>query len=245
MRMICRILPCLLLCVLAVTGVGCSREVLDVENPYVLARSEYDAIFAAAKDALHDNGFMLDRVDYRFGTITTRPLTAPTIMEPWHDGNTTFSQAAESTVNNQRRSVTVTIEGFYKDAKPGSTITIKPGSGDPVPDKNATPAPAAVATTSPTPENVEPLAATTQPVTHNAPFDGYRLRIAVFIERLEEPRRRLGGSANGRRFFNQLRTVPAELRERGITGPYWLPVSRDPYLENRLIASVVRLSMQK
>jgi hypothetical protein len=242
-QIIRRLLLVLVVAVPALLGVGCSREVIDVENPYVLARSEYDAVFAATKQALHEQGFKLDRVDYRFGTITSKPLTSPTIMEPWHDMNTTFSQAVESTINNQRRYVIVTLEGYYKQARTGTTVTIKPDPGKP--DKPVTPAPVATATTSPTPESVAPLAATTQPAEHAEVFDGYRLRIAVFVERLEVPDRRLGGSSSGKRQFDQLNSAPTELRERGITGPYWLPIGRDPYLENRLIASVVRLSVTK
>lgn len=232
-------------CLLSLTAVGCSREVVDVENPYTLASAEYNAIFLATKDALRQHGFKLDRVDYRFGTITTKPLTSPTMLEPWHGGNTTAEQAAESTVNNQRRYVTVTLEGYYKPGKGSQTITIRPGDDKPAPDKSSTPAPAEIATTAPTPENVAPLAATTQPAGRNAPYDGYHLRVAVFVERLEDPDRRLGGSGSSRRMFDELNTTPAELRERGISGPYWLPIGRDPYLENRLIASVVRLSIQK
>jgi hypothetical protein len=236
-----RFLLVLLVSLPALLGVGCTREVIDVENPYILARSEYDSIFKATKQALHEQGFKLDRVDYRFGTITTQPLTSPTIMEPWHDMNTTFGQAVESTINNERRYVTVTLEGFYKPGKTGSNVVIKPDSE--TPEKPVASAPLAVASTAPTPENVAPLAATTQPAEPGAMFDGYRLRVAVFIERLEVPDRRLGGSSSGKRQFDQLNSAPTELRERGITGPYWLPIGRDPYLENRLIASVVRLSV--
>ncbi len=70
---------------------------------------EYRRMFDAALLVLRDAGFVLDRRDYRFGIITTRPLFAPTIFEPWHARHTSSSTTLESTFNDQRRLVRVSL----------------------------------------------------------------------------------------------------------------------------------------
>ena len=71
----------------------------------------------------------------------------------------------------------------------------------------------------------------------------YVLRVEVTIEQLQVPRRYLTGSTSRGRVFGRLAAVPAEWEQRGITGAYWSPVGRDPYLEQHLLAQIVRGSM--
>jgi hypothetical protein len=70
----------------------------------------------------------------------------------------------------------------------------------------------------------------------------YLLRVEVQIERQQYPARQLSGSF-GEDMLGSLAAAPGELRDRGITGPYWQPVGRDPYLEERLLAAIVRQSL--
>jgi hypothetical protein len=68
------------------------------------------------------------------------------------------------------------------------------------------------------------------------------------------PSRQLTGSTRGERLQHALHQVPLELRERGITGSqveayrepgaYWEPIGRDTYLEQELLAAIVRRSVR-
>ncbi len=95
---------------------------------------------------------------------------------------------------------------------------------------------------------LEPL--NDQAPTHNKPTvsehagpAAYRLRVEVFVERSQHPDRRLTGSTNGHNIFGTLRSMPTELRKRGIESSYWRPLGRDTYLEQRLLAEIVRRSL--
>jgi len=70
-------------------------------------------------------------------------------------------------------------------------------------------------------------------------YTRYELHVEVMIERLQNPRQRLNGSTAGTRIRSDLREVPLELRERGITSAYWQPIKRDPYLERRLLDAIL------
>jgi len=72
----------------------------------------------------------------------------------------------------------------------------------------------------------------------------FLLRVEVLVERQEVPTRRMNGSAAGTGFSN-LKAVPHELSSRGIAAQYWQTVGRDPYLENRILADIVRQSFEK
>ena len=89
---------------------GCTHAVVESTRPIEIGTSEYSRMYRAAVLVLRDHGFRLDRQDYRFGHISTRPLPAPTIIEPWDHTNSTFDQALESTINSQRRVVSVMFD---------------------------------------------------------------------------------------------------------------------------------------
>lgn len=67
-------------------------------------------MYQAAIDVLREEGLVVARQDYRFGRVTSEPFAAGTIAEPWRKSGRTLRQAARSTLNSQRRVVTVTIE---------------------------------------------------------------------------------------------------------------------------------------
>ncbi len=87
---------------------------------------EYRRLFDAALLVLRDAGFTLDRRDYRLGIITTRPLFAPTIFEPWHSRHASAATTFESTFNDQRRLVRVSLP----PAQPADDNTTEPAMAD-------------------------------------------------------------------------------------------------------------------
>ena len=88
--------------------VGCQKP-QTVEHPFPVDRREYDRLYESSIDTLRDQGFELDRQDYRFGTITTKPRIAPTWFEPWDSGNSTPGQTSNATFDHQRRIVVVRL----------------------------------------------------------------------------------------------------------------------------------------
>lgn len=71
---------------------------------------QYDAVFDAAVATLRDLRFDVDRTDRRFGVVTTEPLIASSVVEPWYRDNTTARQALESTLHKQRRTVRIELK---------------------------------------------------------------------------------------------------------------------------------------
>ncbi len=86
------------------------KEDAPIVGPTLSGLVQYDATFDAAVQLLRDYGFTIDRQDYRFGLVTTRPLVSPTIFEPWRTTNTSAGQMAQGTLNSQRRIVRVAIK---------------------------------------------------------------------------------------------------------------------------------------
>ncbi|MDP6060902.1 MAG: hypothetical protein QGH33_18485, partial [Pirellulaceae bacterium] len=82
--------------------------------------SEYADVFDSSVQILREQVFVVDRQDYRFVIITTKPLAAPTILEPWHSTNRTFTQAVASTLNTHQRKVRITFE----PADPSSQVQL-------------------------------------------------------------------------------------------------------------------------
>ncbi len=88
---------------------GCAARPATVQNPIEIDASEYSRMFLASAAELRNQGFILDRQDFRFGVLTTKPVASPTALEPWHTANRTAAHAVDSTFNDQRRRVTVTF----------------------------------------------------------------------------------------------------------------------------------------
>lgn len=86
---------------------GCSRPVVQADNPSAVPADDYEAAYNTAIDVLRDYGFTIDRRDFRFGEITTKPLGSPNIFEVWKPHNTTSDQAVESTLASEQRRVHV------------------------------------------------------------------------------------------------------------------------------------------
>ena len=75
-----------------------------------LAAGRYTDAFDAAVETLRRSGFRIDRADHRFGVVTTRPEGSPTLFEPWLTGNTSRDTRLLSTLNDVRRTITVTFD---------------------------------------------------------------------------------------------------------------------------------------
>jgi hypothetical protein len=88
---------------------ACASRTPVISNPVEIDVTEYDRIFQASVDVLEDKGFRLDRQDYRFGVVTSHPRPSPSALEPWHRDNTSVGQAVESTLNYQRRRVSIRL----------------------------------------------------------------------------------------------------------------------------------------
>ena len=75
-----------MLAAVGLPGCGSSPKTQrETIRPALIESAEYDRTFRAALDVLRDMGFEPARQEYRFGRITTEPLPAPTIFEPWED----------------------------------------------------------------------------------------------------------------------------------------------------------------
>lgn len=88
---------------------GCARQTVRIENPATFAAVDYDRVFDATVMELRERRFTVERDDRRFGIVTTRPLTASTILEPWYRDDTTMARVGESTLNADRRVVRVNL----------------------------------------------------------------------------------------------------------------------------------------
>lgn len=200
----------------ALTAGACSRASSVVNaNPVEIDASEYARMFRAADRVLRDEGFAIVRQDYRMGVVSTQALHAPTVLEPWRTSNTTPDQAMNATFNSQRRLARIQFE---------------PASGTDPRQLAADPAAA-----------TRPAASSDPAVPAGA--GTYLLRVEVQLEQGQFPTRRLSGSTEGGRIYNRFAATPADMAQRGITGPHWRAMGRDEALEQRLIAQILRRSI--
>lgn len=185
---------------------GCAAKFEAMDNPIEIGVEEYPRLFDAAVVVLREQGFIVDQQDYRYGRITTRLATLPTFLEPWHTNKTTSDQAFASTINHQRRRISL----FFQPR-----------------------------------QTVAGLVDESRPVEEAGADTAYDVRAEVLTERLVVPIARLTGSTQPQSLIGRLADVPTEWKERGIQSAYWRPVGRDSFLEQRLLAQIIRRSMRK
>ncbi len=118
---------CLFLLLLTCLTAGCSRKIVAADNPAPLDTDLYKTYFDTTVRVLRDNGYVIDRNDYRFGTITTLPQGSPTVFEVWNPQNTTGYQAVESTLADEQRRVAVTFTRPEPDAADQHAAPSDPG----------------------------------------------------------------------------------------------------------------------
>ncbi len=87
--------------------------VVKVKDPNETSRfiykASYDNVWRQANEIVAAAGFSLDRQDYRLGVMTSYALPSAQIIEFWKPQHVDFTDTMENTVNNQRRSLRVTI----------------------------------------------------------------------------------------------------------------------------------------
>jgi hypothetical protein len=66
---------------------------------------DFDTLLAATEDSARSRLFVLDRIDYRGGVITTRPMVSRQFFEPWRNDTTTLTDLAQSSLQTIRRTL--------------------------------------------------------------------------------------------------------------------------------------------
>ncbi len=94
---------------------GCSTPPL-VDNPAPITAEDYDRAYEESIETLRAYGFVIDRQDHRFGTVTARPAGAPTIVEPWIPTHSDLDQSVANTLHDERRQITIRLEPASEDA---------------------------------------------------------------------------------------------------------------------------------
>ncbi len=94
---------------------GCATE---RPTTMTVTPAAYQSTFDATRDALRDHGFTLDRVDARFGVITTKPRESAGLATPWSNDQSTLYQEWDDLLNRNERSVRVTFEPEANDTEP-------------------------------------------------------------------------------------------------------------------------------
>jgi len=70
---------------------------------------DFDELIKSTETVLRDYCFVIDRLDYRLGLITTEPLVGAQFFEPWRRDNQTMDDVAKSSLGTRRRTVRVEI----------------------------------------------------------------------------------------------------------------------------------------
>lgn len=111
-------------------GVGCANRsaeriatdraaTLDAENApsdIRISPERYAEAFDASAAVLRDAGFEVDRRDFRFGRMTSKPKGSPTVLEFWKPDNRRADLALRSTLGDLRRTVAVSFTPDGVDA---------------------------------------------------------------------------------------------------------------------------------
>ncbi len=113
-RAVVRVGPRVGLALTAALLIGCASTTSTSSpspNAITLTQGEDAADHAldTAANVLRDHGYLLDRVDHRFGIVTTQPIDSPTALEPWRADNQSTNLAWRSTLNSHRRIVRVQV----------------------------------------------------------------------------------------------------------------------------------------
>ncbi len=80
---------------------GCSSS--EPRALFQIGSEDYPAAFDAAKDALRDHQFELERIDARGGVITSQALESAGLATPWIDHASTPRRAVEGLLNDEHR----------------------------------------------------------------------------------------------------------------------------------------------
>ncbi|MEZ0265734.1 MAG: hypothetical protein ACAI43_13475 [Phycisphaerae bacterium] len=89
--------------------------------PAQVRATDFEAAVEAAKDVIRSYLAEVDRVDYRAGLVTSKPLVSKQFWEFWRPDTGTAGQSFDNTVATIRRTIFVTIE-----RSPDQTFTATP-----------------------------------------------------------------------------------------------------------------------
>ncbi|HEY8747643.1 MAG TPA: hypothetical protein VIM11_06705 [Tepidisphaeraceae bacterium] len=83
-----------------------------------ITSTDFDKIWNACRNSLIADGFLIDRLDYRDGVITTLPLVSKQFYEVWRMDVVTVHDLAQSSLGTMRRTVRIDIrrqpDGTYR-----------------------------------------------------------------------------------------------------------------------------------
>lgn len=232
--------------------VGCrsgTSAPLGLETP----AANYDAAFDATLRALRSEGYQIERVDRRFGVITTRPRTTPTAFEPWRGWGNPVDVAVEGTVHHQQRTIRVAFQPLDPADAPAADAA---GSdAQPTDDGARSDAdePPANAIANATPDNdVDPSARQplalesstriTPTATNPWPFQParhsglLRVEVTATVEREQIAGRRIETTS----VRHSSISADPRWRERGIGVRSWNAIARDPWLEREIMEVLER-----
>lgn len=92
---------------------GCTaNKALDYESKATVtpvSSNNFDQLWNASLDSLHEYHFEIDRQDRRAGIITTKPMTSSQFFEPWRNELKSADAVAESSLATVRRTATIEI----------------------------------------------------------------------------------------------------------------------------------------
>ncbi len=109
----------------------------QTETTFDLAPATYAAAFDAAREALLDCRFTLERVDANAGIITTAPKATAGLLSPWDGEQSSFHGEIQDLVNDQRRIVRIEfhaadVQPAGEPATPGEAVDLaaSPAAGE-------------------------------------------------------------------------------------------------------------------
>jgi hypothetical protein len=82
---------------------------LDQPGVAHVSSRNFDALWDACRNAMRDDGFILDRRDYREGLLTSQPLVSKMAYEFWRGDVASAHELAQSSLAMLRRTVHFTI----------------------------------------------------------------------------------------------------------------------------------------
>jgi len=214
-----RSLPAALLAIVAATLLsGCATR--PTETTIVINPADYDIAFTAARQALRDERFRLERVDAAEGLITSRPLNTGGIATPFDSEQTTLEDEWQDFIGDRRRVAVITFEPL-----PDRSLANRPQPAD----RGTSSAPARTQTAAPqTP--LRDLRDLQQQRPNQDTDPAILLRVRVVIERMQQPGIQVPPTAVRR----TSRFTDIEWARRGAQAPYPVPVGTDDHLAARI-----------
>ena len=111
---------------------GCAAPLAKKQDSIDIDGSEYARVYHACVQVLREDGFTLDRQDFRFGVITTKPIADSGLEQLRRPRSHTMAQAVESTFHDQRRRVNITLKRQDQSQQPPMAPGLKAKSTQPV-----------------------------------------------------------------------------------------------------------------